>query len=170
MGGGGSRVGGGGGGGIGYSGVSSSSVSDARGKFQSAIQQKLEPRVRNVFISFHIDDENAVNLLRHQSKDNEFGIHFRDYSVKEPFDSAWKTRCKERISQTSATFVMIGPETHRREAVEWEIRESLRQGKKVIGVRIYKDKNDPIPRGLRENNCRVVTWKLARMSKVLDED
>lgn len=169
MGGGGGDRGRGGGSG-GYSGVSSSSVSDSRGKFQNALQQKLEPRVRNVFISFHIDDENAVNLLRHQSKDNEFGIHFRDYSVKEPFDSAWKTRCRERISQTSATVVMIGPETHRREAVDWEIRESLRQGKKVIGVIIYKDRNDPIPSALRENNCRAVTWNLARMSKLLDED
>ena len=167
---GGNRGGSGGGGGSGYGGVSSSRVSQARGKYQSALQQKLELRVRNVFISFHIEDENAVNLLRHHSKDNEFGIHFRDYSVKEPFDTAWKTNCRERISLTSATIVMIGPETHRREAVDWEIKESLRQGKKVIGVRINRDQNYPIPRALRENNCRVVNWKLARISKLLDEE
>lgn len=117
-----------------------------------------------------MEDEAQVGLIRRQSKDNEFGIHFRDYSVKEPFDSAWKTRCRERISQTSATIVMIGPETASREAVNWEINESLRQGKKVIGVRIYKDANHKVPQSMKDNGCRVVTWKLARISKLLDDD
>jgi len=77
--------------------------------FNDALETQTTRPPRNVFISFHIEDEPQVDLLRHQSKDNEFGIHFRDYSVKEPFDSAWKTRCRERIARTSATIVMIGP-------------------------------------------------------------
>lgn len=161
---------GGGGGGRGGTGTTGKTIRKSQEKFQNALKDQLEPRVRNVFISFHIEDESAVELIRHQSKDNEFGIHFRDYSVKEPFDSAWKTNCRERISRTSAMIVMIGPETYRREAVDWEIREALRQGKKVIGVRIYKDRNDPVPRALRENNCRVVDWKLSQISKLLDEE
>ena len=158
--------------GVGSGGQFSSAarIRNARSKFQKSLKNRLEPRIRNVFISFHIEDENAVNLLRHQSKDNEFGIHFRDYSVKEPFDSAWKTRCSERISQTSAMIVMIGPETHRREAVDWDIREAIRQRKKVIGVRIQKDRNHPVPRPLREDNSEITTWNLARISKILDEE
>jgi len=132
--------GGGGGGGVG-TWTTGKTIRESKDKFQNALKEQLKPRVRNVFISFHIEDESAINLLRHQSKDNEFGIHFRDYSVKEPFDSAWKTNCRERISRTSAMIVMIGPETYRREAVDWEIREALHQGKKVIVVIIYKDRN-----------------------------
>jgi len=124
--------------------------------------------VRNVFISFHVEDEDRVRLLRMQAKDNQFGIHFRDYSVKEPFDSAWKRRCRERIAQTSATIVMIGSDTASREAVNWEIAESLRQEKKVIGVRIYRHENHPIPKQMIENNCPIVDWNLARMSRHLE--
>jgi len=138
--------------------------------FGDALRDQTTRPPRNAFISFHIEDEDQVNLLRHQSKDNEFGLHFRDYSIKEPFDNAWKTQCKEQIARTSATIVMIGPETANREAVLWEINESLRQGKKVIGVRIYKDANHPIPQPMLDSGCRIVEWKLARISKILDEN
>jgi len=150
--------------------TSNHTIQDAIDIFDSALHSQLSPRVRNAFISFHIEDETVVNLLRHQAKDNQFGIHFRDYSIKEPFDSAWKTNCRMRIEQTSATIVMIGPETAKREAVSWEIEETLRQGKKVIGVRINKYRNDPIPRPLIDHNCPVIEWNLAKISKLLEED
>lgn len=140
----------------------------ARDTFNRSSKDQLERRARNVFISFHIEDESQVDLLRFQSKDNEFGLHFRDYSVKEPFDEKWKTNCRERISQTSATIVMIGPETADREAVDWEIRESIRQGKKVIGVRMYQNENHRVPKALKEHNCPVINWKLAEISKILE--
>ena len=161
---------GGGSGGTVGTGTKGKTIRESKEKFHNALKEQLQPKVRNVFISFHIEDENAVNLLRHQSKDNEFGIHFRDYSVKEPFDSAWKTNCRERISRTSAMIAIIGPQAYQREAVDWEIREALRQRKKVIGVRIHKDRNHPVPRALRENNCRIVDWNLARISKLLAEE
>jgi len=140
----------------------------ARDTFKQSSKDQLERKPRNVFISFHIDDETQVGLLRRQSKDNEFRLHFRDYSVKEPFDEKWKTNCREKIALTSATIVMIGPETANREAVDWEIRESIRQGKKVIGIRIYKDANHKIPQALKENNCPIVDWKLSKISKLLE--
>ncbi len=128
-----------------------------------------KPLVRNVFISFSIVDEAQVNLLRSQAKDPRFGLEFRDYSVKEPFDEKWKSNCRDRVAQTSATIVMIGSDTASREAVNWEIEESYRQGKKVIGVRISRDRNDPIPKALREHNAPVIYWNLDEISKLLDK-
>ena len=142
---------------------------EAEKVFQTAVAEVRQAKVRNVFISFHIDDEAQVNLLRHQAKDNEFGLEFRDYSVKEPFDEKWKTNCKERISQTSALICMIGEKTVQREAVVWEIKEAYRQGKKVIGVRIHRDKHHPIPKPLLEHNAPIVEWNLAKISKLLED-
>jgi len=142
---------------------------EAEKVFQTAVAEVRQARVRNVFISFHIDDEAQVNLLRHQAKDNEFGLEFRDYSVKEPFDEKWKTNCKERISQTSALVCMFGEKTAQREAVIWEIEEAYRQGKKVIGVRIHRDKRHPIPKPLLEHNAPIVEWNLAKISKWLED-
>jgi len=95
-------------------------------------------------------------------------LEFRDYSVKEPFDEKWKTQCRERIAQTSATIVAIGPDTASRDAVNWEIEESYKQGKKVIGVRISKERSDPIPTALREHNAPIVDWNLEDIKAQLD--
>lgn len=108
-------------------------------------------------------------LLRQHAKTGAGGLDFRDYSIKEPFDEKWKTNCKERISQTSATIVMIGPETANRDAVNWEIEESYRQGHKVIGVRIYKDRRDPVPKLLREHGAPVIDWDTEEISQRLSE-
>ena len=126
--------------------------------FQSSIDEvdkavsSSEDAQRNVFISFDIEDQSAVNLLRSQAKDDRFPFGFRDYSVKEPFEAKWKSEVGNLISLTSATIVMIGPNTAKSAAVDWEIREAHRQNKKVIGVRISRDRNDPrqnIERGVK---------------------
>lgn len=131
--------------------------------FDSAVQegekavQPAEPK-RNVFISFHVEDEAQVNLLRSQAANQDFDMEFRDYSVKAPFDEAWRRRCAERIAQTSMTIVMIGPGTANREAVNWEIEESYRQGKKVIGVRIYRDANHQVPEAMARHGAPIINW------------
>ncbi|MCI4352704.1 MAG: TIR domain-containing protein [Thermoplasmata archaeon] len=111
-----------------------------------------------MFISFHMDDQPQVNLLRAQAKDSDFGMAFRDYSVKEPFDEAWKSNCRQQIGLTSLTICMIGPETATREAVIWELEESYRQGHQVIGVRIFRDQSHPIPSPLIEHNAQIMNW------------
>lgn len=151
----------------------SKSIEDAEDIFKSAIQEveeatKREGKIRNVFISFYTEDEAQVNLLRSQAKNEKYDLNFRDYSLKEPFDEKWKTNCRERISQTSATICMIGPDTASREAVNWELDESYRQGKKVIGVRIYQNREDPIPKPLKDHNAPIIDWNLEKISKLLN--
>lgn len=158
-----------GGGGGSYSGTPTRSSDEAEKTFKTGVEEVRQTKVRNVFISFNIDDEAQVNLLRHQAKDNEFRLEFRDYSVKEAFDEKWKTNCKERIAQTSALICMIGERTAQREAVIWETKEAYRQGKKVIGVRIHRDKDYPIPKPLLEHNAPIVDWNLAKISKLLED-
>ena len=158
-----------GGGSSGYSVRPTRTAEEAEKIFKGPIDEVQRARVRNVFISFHIDDEVQVNLLRAQAKSERFDMEFRDYSVKEPFDEKWKTNCRERIAQTSALVCMIGRETAQREAVVWEINEAYRQGKKVIGVRVHRDRNDPIPQPLRAHNAPIINWNLAEISRLLEE-
>lgn len=122
---------------------------------------------KRVFISFHVDDEAQVELLRQQAKDDRFDIEFTDYSVKEPFDEKWKTQCIERIQQSSVFICMIGPETHQREAVLWEINKAYELGKKVIGVRIYRDKSHKVPQPMADNNAKIMNWDLDAISREL---
>jgi hypothetical protein len=158
-----------GGGPSGYTVRPTRPVGEAERIFGKAIEEARRARIRNVFISFHIDDEAQVNLLRAQAKSEDFDIEFRDYSVKEPFDEKWKTNCRERIAQTSMVVCMIGEKTAERKAVIWELEEAYRQGKKVIGVRIYRDKNYPIPKPLKDNNAPIVEWNLKEISRRLEK-
>jgi hypothetical protein len=148
------------------------SAERAEGIFRSSVREVEEatkPAVRNVFISFSISDEGPVNLLRSQARDENFDMEFRDYSVKEPFDEAWKRQCRDKMFLTSATICMIGPDTASRPAVTWELEESYRQGKKVAGVRIYKDSDDPIPKPLLEHGAPILLWKRDLIRKFLED-
>lgn len=142
---------------------------EAEKLFDSAVDEVRQTGIRNVFISFHVEDEDQIRLLRYQSKDNHFGLRFRDYSVKEPFDERWKKQCRERIEQTSALICMIGEDTWERKAVDWEVKEAHRQGKKIIGVRIHRDSEHQVPQALIDENAPIVDWNLARISKLLEK-
>jgi len=157
------------GGGSSYTGPSPRSTDQAERVFRSAVDEVEQARLRNVFISFQVEDEAQIDLFRHQAREG-MGIEFRDYSVKEPFDEKWKTNCRERIAQTSALICFIGPETAKSEAVNWEVEEAYNQEKKVIGVRIYRDRNHPIPKALSEHGAPIVDWDNARISQLLEED
>ena len=125
----------------------------------------IKPRV---FISFHVEDEQQVILLRHQAKNSD-KLEFTDYSVKEPFDEKWKTQCTERIKRSSIVVVAIGEDTHTRPAVLWEINKAHELGKPVIGMRIYSNKNHKIPAPMSEHDDRILPWNLDTIQGELDQ-
>ncbi len=108
------------------------------------------------FISFEMEDKWARDFLVQQAKDKKNDIDFYDYSVKDPFESKWKTECKKRIALTKGTIVLIGQTTWKSEAVLWEIAETIRQEHYMFGIQINKDKTHTIPKGLPSKN--VIRW------------
>ncbi len=108
------------------------------------------------FISFEMEDKWARDFLAQHAKDKKNDIEFLDYSVKEPFDSKWKTECTKRIALTKGTIVLVGPTTYASDAVLWEIAETERQKNYLFGVQINKDKTYQIPAGLPAKN--VIRW------------
>jgi len=159
-----------GGGGGSYSHIPRKSKEERQKAFKSAEGEVRDSKIRNVFISFHIPDEPQVRLLRHQAKDNQYGLRFRDYSSKEPFEiTVWKEEVQKRIKQSSAFIVMIGEATWTRTAVIWEIKQAYAMGKNVIAVRISSNREDYIPQLLVQNDAPVVDWNLAKISKLIEE-
>lgn len=113
------------------------------------------------FISFEMEDKWARDFLAQHAKDKRNDIEFYDYSVKEAFESKWKTECKKRIEMTRGTIVLVGPTTWRSEAVAWEIAETLRQDHYIFGVQINRDQTHPLPTGLPAGN--VIRWDFDQM-------
>jgi len=124
--------------------------------------------MRNVFISFDVDDEGMINLLRSQARSKRFPFVFRDYSVKEPFEYYWKSRVRNLIHQSSAVIVAIGRNTYKRRAVNWEIDEAHRQSKEVIGVRLHRNKRHNIPYAMDEYD-KITYWNTYKIAHILGE-
>jgi hypothetical protein len=118
------------------------------------------------FVSFQMEDRWARDFLVQQAKDKRNDISFVDYSVQNPFDSAWKTNARARIAQTKGTIVLVGPTTYQSEAVVWEIAETARQSHYLFGVQINSDKTHRLPEGLPARN--VIRWDFAQIVKWLE--
>jgi hypothetical protein len=118
------------------------------------------------FISFEMEDSWAREFLAQHAKDENNEIEFYDYSVKEAFDSKWKTECTKRIGLTKGTIVLVGSTTWTSEAVLWEIAETVRQDHYMFGIQINTDKTHPIPTGLSTNN--VIRWNFEQIAKWLN--
>lgn len=123
---------------------------------------------KNVFISFSMRNKTQVHFLRAQAKDEKNELKFKDYSAKEKFDSKWKTQMENKMKLCSTTVCMIGEDTHRREAVKWELKKAHELGHKVIGVIIYRDENHRIPEPLVKNKSTIITWTLGDLMEQLN--
>lgn len=146
-------------------------------KLQEAAKQKLkEASVESsphVFISFAYEDVDEVNLLRGQAKNENTDLQFDDYSVKEAFDSTnadyIKSQIREKIDRASVTVVYVSESSAKSKWVNWEIEESLKRGKGVVGV--YKGDTPPtkLPPALAASQSKVVKWKHAELVTAIQE-
>lgn len=142
---------------------------------KQSLRESRQTAKRNVFISFAYDDYTEVNLLRGQAKNENATLEFNDWSLREPFDSSRaeyiKTGIRERIAQSSVTLVYLSRQTANSKWVDWEIRESIRQGKGILAV--FKGDAPPkvLPRALVEFNDRVrlTSWTHEGLARAIEE-
>lgn len=140
----------------------------ARQRFEAA----SGPERRNVFISFVHEDLDEVERMREHAADDRYALEFRDHSVKEPFDSEnaeyIRRRIAEKIRMASVTLVYVSELTASSRWVDWEIRESIRQGKGVIAV--YRGDAPParLPSAVIEHSVRVMPLKNQRVTDAIE--
>jgi hypothetical protein len=140
---------------------------------KEALSKADEPQRRSVFISFASEDLDEVNLLRGQAKNEKSGFDLIDRSLQEPFDSDRaeyiRQGIRQRINQSSVTLVYLSNATADSKWVDWEIRESVRLGKGVVGV--YKGGAAPerLPTALLEIKAKIVPWTHDRIANAIEE-
>ena len=112
------------------------------------------PPKRRIFISFDHDDTEQVNGflgLRNILDSFEFFNHKLDRRI-DSSDGNYVGRVisEEYIRPASVTVILIGNKTAQSAWVQWEIQESIRQGKGLLGIRL-KDSSGATPAGIPEN-------------------
>ena len=109
---------------------------------------------RRIFISFDHDDSAQVSGfigLREILDNFEFYNHKLDRRINSS-DAEYVTRVirEEYVRPASVTVVLIGNKTAQSPWVLWEIQESIRQGKGLLGIRL-KGSAGAIPKGIPDN-------------------
>jgi len=159
-------------GGSGGGGISYSHLKQLEAKAKKSLQDAASSEGRHVFISFAHEDLNDVNLLRGQAKNEKSDLVFDDYSVKEPFDSEnadyIRQKIREKIERTSVTVVYLTKDSASSSWVNWEIKESIKLGKGVVGM--YKGDNPPskLPAAIVDSGCKVVNWSHEELTKAIE--
>lgn len=118
--------------------------------------------IRHVFLSFSMGDEGLVNVFRGQAANRKSVLVFHDYSIKEAFESTWKTNAERLIRACSVTICLIGKTTYRSKAVDWEIRKSAELGKTVMAVSI-EPTVPRVPPALTDLNVHPLPWDMERI-------
>ena len=120
--------------------------------------------MKRIFISFAIEDENLRDFLRGQSRNTNSPFEFVDMSVKQPWDSQWKTKCRTRIRGCDGMISIITRNTKKADGQIWEMNCAIDEGIPLLAIYGNKDHiGATIP-----NECGylpVVDWNWEKISK-----
>ena len=119
-----------------------------------------------VFISFAVEDKWARDYLVGQAKNEKTPFSFTDMSVKEPFDSQWKTNCRRVIKGCDGVIALLSTHTRSAEGARWEMQCAVEESIPIIGVHVDKDKKGAIPPELAGK--KVIEWTWDGIAKFLN--
>lgn len=135
-------------------------------------------KASNVFVSHHHKDDDAVDKLADMMRDSNRAM--RNSSIRARPENerrvqegrvperTLKRLLRMKISWAGAVVVLLGKETHKRPWVEWEIKEAIRQGKRVVGVWAEGVDNAQLPSGLEAYADAVVNWDSVKLIAAID--
>ncbi|MCT0016021.1 hypothetical protein EFE32_03960 [Lactococcus lactis subsp. lactis] len=90
--------------------------------------------MKRIFVSFAIEDKGLRDLLRGQARNNNSPFEFIDMSVKQPWDSEWKSKCRTRIKGCDGVISIITSNTKKAVGQIWEMNCAIDEGVPVLGI------------------------------------
>lgn len=115
--------------------------------------------MKNIFVSFAIEDRFARDNLTHQANQQRTPFNFVDMSVRQPWDSSWKTRCRERIKQCDGVIAFVSDNTFNADGARWEIQCAYEEGIPVLPVYIHDQGVKRLPSELSGKKIYHWTWQ-----------
>ncbi len=127
-------------------------------------ESKMKERI---FISFAIEDERLRDFLVGQARNENSPFDFVDMSVKEPWDSAWKTNCRKKIKGCDGVLIIVTKNTKNADGQLWEINCAKEEGVPRRGIwGSQTDRPSTLP---SELNCvHIVNWTWSNIANWID--
>ena len=123
--------------------------------------------MKRIFISFAKEDIRLRDLLRGQARNENSPFEYVDMSVKQPWDSQWKTNCRRRIKGCDGVIAIVTNNTQNAAGQIWEIECAKQEAIPVLGIYGYNTRTGVIP-----STCgyiRTVDWTWDNVSNWLSE-
>lgn len=92
-----------------------------------------------IFVAFAIEDERQRDFLKGQSLNTNSPFEYVDMSVKDAYESGWKEKVRTRIRRSDGVIVLVSKNSLASTGQKWEIACAKEEGKKILGIWIYKD-------------------------------
>ncbi len=122
-------------------------------------------RQKRVFVGFAVEDKQYRDLLRGQSLNTDSPFEYTDMSVKEPWDSKWKTQCRERIKGCDGMIALLSKNTLKAEGARWEIKCAVEEDVPLLGIFIHDDDRSKPP---EMSGKRAVRWTWPNIAGFID--
>ena len=117
---------------------------------------------KNIFLSFDNEDLDLVNLFRGQAKIKNNELEFKDYSIKEPYDSEntdyIKSQIRPYIKSCSNLIVLFGKNTYKSDWVNWEMIFAENNDKHIFGVILDEDNFQYVSEEFKSKDYSLVKW------------
>lgn len=113
--------------------------------------------MKRVFISFAIEDKKYRDFLVGQSKNENSPFTFVDMSVKEPWKSEWKARCRTKIKGCDGVIGLVSKNTSVADGEIFELKCAYEEDIPVMLMYINEDR-PVLPAFLRNKRVNVWSW------------
>lgn len=119
-----------------------------------------------IFVAFAAEDAQYRDLLKGQARNEKTPFDFVDMSVKQPWDSQWKTNCRAKIKGCDGAIALLSRTTYNADGARWEMKCANEEGIPMIGVHIHKADKGAIPPELYGK--KVIEWEWKAIAQFLD--
>lgn len=133
---------------------------------------------KHIFISHHHGDDAHVDQFTSMMKRG--GHDVRNSSVRmKPAnerrvekglvkDATIKRLLRMKMRWASTVVVLVGPKTHTRPWVNWEIEQANKLGKRIVGVYLHGGTEADVPKALNDYGDALVNWNTNSISQAVD--
>lgn len=126
------------------------------------------PTQKNVFISHHHGDDSYVDSFQKMLGRSNYQVRNSSVRMKPAnerrvrqgrvSDDTIKRLLRMKMRWASTVVVLIGPKTHTRPWVNWEIEQAHKLGKRIVGVYLKGGTNVNVPKALDDYGQAIVKW------------
>jgi hypothetical protein len=119
-----------------------------------------------IFISFAIEDARLRTFLVGQGKNEATPFSFTDMSVKEPWDSSWKTNCRTKIKGCDGVIGIITNNTPEADGQLWELKCANDEAIPILLIYGTDDRPANLPEPVKGR--RILIWSWPNIAAFLD--